>query len=102
MSVQGIVKAVTRWNSEERLTIYNGRQNALPLISGIKQKGNEMNKFKLSIIGGAVGWFIGSMLYGETLPLLSLPAILAVLIGGVVGGMVESRLSRDKDGKDGE
>ncbi len=40
------------------------------------------------IIGGVAGWLLVSMLYGHLLPVLSLPSIIAVFIGGIVGTVV--------------
>jgi len=42
-----------------------------------------MNKF--FTIGAAVGWLLLSMISGKIWPVQSLPTILAVAIGGIVG-----------------
>lgn len=53
-----------------------------------------MNKF--FTIGAVIGWLLLSMIYGRLLPVLSLPTILAVAIGGVVGVVVGAALSGAK------
>jgi len=72
-------------------------QPVLPRISGTGQSVNPAVNFKLSIAGGAVGWLVGSVLWGGTLPLFSLPAILSIVIGSVVGGLIEVYLSGGKN-----
>ena len=52
---------------------------------------------KLFTIGAVAGWLLLSMIYGRLLPVLSLPAILAVAIGGVVGVIVGAALSGNKE-----
>ena len=53
-----------------------------------------MNKF--FAIGAVAGWLLLSMIYGRLLPVLSLPTILAVAFGGVVGVIVGAVLSGAK------
>jgi len=53
-----------------------------------------MNKF--FTIGAVVGWLLVSMISGKLQPVLSLPTILAVAIGGVVGVVVGAALSGGK------
>jgi len=53
-----------------------------------------MNKF--FTIGAVAGWLLLSMMYGRLLPVLSLPTILAVTIGGVVGLIAGAGLSGAK------
>jgi hypothetical protein len=50
-----------------------------------------MNKF--FTIGAVAGWLLLSIISGKLLPVLSLPTILAVAIGGVVGVVVGAALS---------
>jgi hypothetical protein len=53
-----------------------------------------MNKF--FTVGAVAGYLLLSIISGKLLPALSLPAILAVAIGGVVGVVVGAALSREK------
>lgn len=54
-----------------------------------------MNKF--FTIGAVAGWLLLSMIYGRLLPVLSLPTILAVVIGGAIGAIVGVALSRKEE-----
>jgi len=56
-----------------------------------------MNKF--FTIGAVAGWLLLSMISGKLWPVLSLPTILAVMIGGVVG-VVLGVLCRGPKGSD--
>lgn len=49
---------------------------------------------KFFVIGGVVSWLLVSMIAGRLLPVLSLPTILAVLIGGIIGEIVGLALAR--------
>ncbi len=51
---------------------------------------------KFFTIGAVAGWLLLSMIYGRLLPAMSLPTILAVAIGGVVGVVVGAALSGAK------
>ena len=53
-----------------------------------------MNKF--FAIGAVAGWLLLSMIYGRLLPVLSLPCILAVAIGGSIGLVIGGALSGGK------
>jgi len=47
-------------------------------------------------IGAVAGWLLLSMISGKLLPVLSLPTILAVAIGGIIGVVVGAVLSGGK------
>jgi hypothetical protein len=47
-------------------------------------------------VGAVAGWLLLSLIYGRLLPVLSLPTILAVAFGGVVGVVVGATLSGGK------
>ena len=51
---------------------------------------------KFFMIGSVVGWLLLSIIYGKLLHVLSLPTILAVAIGGVVGLIIGAALSEGK------
>jgi len=53
-----------------------------------------MNKY--FTIGAVAGWLLLSMISGKLLPVFSLPTILAVAVGGVVGVVVGAALSAGK------
>ena len=40
------------------------------------------------VIGGVAGWLLVSMLAGRLIPVFSLPTIIAVAIGGIIGQVV--------------
>jgi len=40
------------------------------------------------VIGGAAGWLLVSLFADRLMPVLSLPTIIAVVIGGIVGQVV--------------
>ena len=52
---------------------------------------------KFFTIGAVAGWLIMSMFYGKLLPAISLPTILAVSIGGIVGVIVGVAFSGTKE-----
>jgi len=54
-----------------------------------------MNKY--FTIGAITGWLFLSMISGKLWLVLSLPTILAVAVGGLVGEIVGMALSRDKE-----
>ena len=49
-----------------------------------ERKGTDME----FTIGGIAGWIIVSLCFGKLLPVLSLPAIIAVAVGGTIGQVV--------------
>jgi hypothetical protein len=51
---------------------------------------------KCFTIGAVAGWLLLSMISGRLLPALSLPTILAVAIGGVVGVIVGAAVAGGK------
>lgn len=46
------------------------------------------------VIGAAAGWLLVSLFAGRLMPVLSLPTIIAVVIGGVVGQIVGLAIAR--------
>ncbi len=42
------------------------------------------------VIGGVAGWLIVSLIADKPMPALSLPTILAVVIGGIIGSIYGS------------
>ncbi len=60
---------------------------------------NESKVIKMNkhfTVGAVAGWLLLSLIYGRLLPVLSLPTILAVAFGGVVGVVVGATLSGGK------
>ena len=61
---------------------------------GPSSENTPMNKF--FTIGGVAAWLLLTSVSGKLWPVLSLPTILAVMIGGVIGVLLGSALSGAK------
>ncbi len=45
------------------------------------------------VIGGVAGWLLVSLFAGRLMPVLSLPTIIAIAVGGIIGQVVGSAIA---------
>lgn len=51
------------------------------------------------VIGGVVAWFIVSMFYGHLLPVLCWQTAITIVVGGIIGTVLEGVFSGKKYGE---